>query len=308
MTAASWEMPHRAFQLSALLAGHTDDVRSLASSPSGHLYSASRDSTVRIWSHAAAPHGWTETTRLEGYHQGFVNAVHWIPHSHKGLLVTGGQDALVHVWDLEQLDKPLTTLLGHSANVCSLHSSPDSTRIISSSWDSTARIWTRTDSSAATWECTHVLAGHKAAMWDAIWMDDKHVVTASADKLIKLWTADGVEKLLYKGHTEAVRALCKVAPEIFASVSNDCSVRIWTMGGDALTVLEGHDAFIYAIVAIPGSGEGFAANGAEDVESDGGLASAGEEGSVKIWADEDGECEQTILVPALSGTSSTLLP
>lgn len=109
---------------------------------------------------------------------------------------------------------------------------------------------------------------------------------------------------------EQRRVGCSIS---FRAVSHDSisdrTVRIWNLQGDAITVLAGHDSFIYAIVSLPSA-------------AGGGLASSGEDGIVKIWngahlvnvrhsyqltlslgTDEDGEEEQEILVPALSGAS-----
>lgn len=49
-----------------------------------------------------------------------------------------------------------------------------------------------------------------------------------------------------------------------------------------------HEDFVYSLVSIPS-------------DSGGGLASSGEDGLVKIWNEQDGECDQVIEVPALSG-------
>lgn len=72
------------------------------------------------------------------------------------------------------------------------------------------------------------------------------------------------------------------------------TIRIWTLGGDVLAVLSGHNSFIYALISIP-------------TTAGGGLASSGEDGIINIWNEEDGEVEQEILVPALSVWSVTSL-
>lgn len=56
-----------------------------------------------------------------------------------------------------------------------------------------------------------------------------------------------------------------------------------------MTTLGSHDSFIYSLVALPSA-------------SGGGLASSGEDGLIKIWNEEDGELDQELLVPALSGS------
>jgi len=67
------------YVLSAILSGHTDDVRSLASTStsSSKLFSASRDGTARGWGHG--DDGWEEDGRWEKGHEGFVNAVCYLP-------------------------------------------------------------------------------------------------------------------------------------------------------------------------------------------------------------------------------------
>lgn len=64
---------------------------------------------------------------------------------------------------------------------------------------------------------------------------------------------------------------------------------IWNyQSGDSITSLGSHDSYIYSLTSLPTVGGG-------------GLASAGEDGIVKLWNEDDGELDQEILVPALSG-------
>ncbi|GAA5915535.1 hypothetical protein JCM5296_001753 [Sporobolomyces johnsonii] len=295
------------YRLSALLEGHRDDVRALGGDPSSRLLSASRDGTARSWVRKGAREGttggWEAERKWEEGHEGFVNAVSWLPgrgeHDSHGYLVTAGQDSLIQVYSLSPTasSQPVRTLLGHAHNVCALHCSKDGKRIASGSWDLTARVW-----STDTWECEDVLTDHFAAVWDVLLLDSdpELVLTAAADNLVRLF--DGIHvRFVFKGHTGPVRALAKLLPgdplcALFASASNDGTIRIWNyQSGDALTVLPGHDSFIYALISIPGS-------------SGGGLASSGEDGIVKIWNEEDGEEDQQILVPALSVWTLTALP
>lgn len=125
---------------------------------------------------------------------------------------------------------------------------------------------------------------------------------ASADTLIKLWAGSSV-KTVFKGHTQAVRALALIGPPssatLFASASNDGTIRIWSISGDLLNILD-HGNYIYALAAIASTVP--AGETADDEVTDGALVSAGEEGVVKIWSDEEGEEIQAIVLPALSGT------
>ncbi|KAM0792509.1 hypothetical protein ACM66B_005179 [Microbotryomycetes sp. NB124-2] len=304
------QQPHKPAQytVSALLRGHTDDVRALACDPLGRLYSASRDNTVRQWTRRtsindddSAEHAWQQTDIWQHHHEGFVNSVAWLPsQENDDYLVTGGQDAIIQVHQLssngssptsdEAQPPPAQTLLGHLGNVCCLHGSANGKRLVSGSWDYTARVW-----SASTWETEHVLT-HEAAVWDVLAVDVPKFrdccVTACADGLVRLFRGSKVVTN-FKGHQGPVRALAKIMPDdadshLFASASNDGSIRIWSFEGHAVTVLDGHpDSFIYSLSSIP-------------TVAGGGLASSGEEGIVKVWNDEDGEQDQELLVPALS--------
>lgn len=139
--------------------------------------------------------------------------------------------------------------------------------------------------------------------------------SGAADNLIRLFKGDKLVRT-FKGHTQAVRALAKLdssigGGDIFASGSNDgctfplsaypssqtdslfrrSTIRLWSLStGDCVKVLNGHDSFVYSLSAIPDS-------------QGGGLVSGGEDRTVRVWRASDGECEQTIVVPAVSGTS-----
>jgi WD40 repeat protein len=184
------------------------------------------------------------------------------------------------------------------------------------------------------WECSHTLSSHTASVWDVLIVESKvdtyltgtsiplplsplpflflvvtllqHLTTfkiypGSADTVIKLWSGSTV-KQVFKGHTEAVRALAMIGPPLsaalFASASNDGTIRIWSLSGDLINVLS-HGNYIYALVALMNTKENIHAD--DDEVTDGALISSGEDGVIKIWRDEDGEMVQEIRVPALSG-------
>ncbi|KAL8293287.1 hypothetical protein RQP46_000981 [Phenoliferia psychrophenolica] len=285
------------YRLSALLSGHSDDVRGLACDNTSRLFSTSRDGTARSWTRhgprEGTTGGWEQERLFEGFHTGFVNSVAWLGQeslaaaegSEHGFLLTGGQDSLIQVYDLAQPSgtAPAHTLIGHNANVCALHAVGTTVMGL---------YRTRMEyEKLGVWDVLAVgTSGHEGC-----------AITACADSLIRLFKpASEAAAVVFKGHTEPVRALAKVLPEdkdcvLFASCSNDGSIRIWDFSGNAITSLDGHDSFIYALVSIPKL-------------SGGGMASSGEDGIVKIWDEDEGEEEQEILVPALSVWALTSLP
>lgn len=67
------------------------------------------------------------------------------------------------------------------------------------------------------------------------------------------------------------------------------TIRLWSLAtGACVHTLSGHDSFVYSLAALP------------DALS-GGLVSGGEDRTVRVWRAQDGECTQTIVVPAVSG-------
>ncbi|GAA5868266.1 hypothetical protein JCM1840_005619 [Sporobolomyces johnsonii] len=335
------------FRLSATLAGHAADVRALATAPppfassssssggpstspysAAHpvLFSSSRDGTARSWLSAgsAASSGgqgdassggavWTEGLTFGGAagHEGFVNAVEWAPgggDDAAGFLLTAGQDKLIHAWPLPSPSAssdpstsatlaPSHTLIGHSANVCALHVSMDGKTIVSGSWDKTAKVW-------KNFQLEYTLEGHEQSVWAVLALEgnDDLYLTGAADNLIRLFRGSKLQRA-FKGHTQAVRALAKLdtsagggeGGELFASGSNDGSIRLWSLlTGNCVKVLNGHDSFVYSLAAVPD-------------HLGGGLISGGEDRTVRVWRATDGECEQTIVVPAVSVWCVTVL-
>lgn len=84
--------------------------------------------------------------------------------------------------------------------------------------------------------------------------------------------------------------VCKISSA--DSYAPSCStIRLWSLlSGECVHTLYGHDSFVYSLATIPDS-------------LGGGLVSGGEDRTVRVWRASDGECEQTITVPAVSGAS-----
>eukprot|EP01134_Creolimax_fragrantissima_P006260 CFRG6260T1 len=139
------------------------------------------------------------------------------------------------------------------------------------------------DSTIRVWsrgKCIKVLQAHKFAVWAVLCLPNGMIVSAGADKLIKMWK-DGECVKTISGHTDVVRGLC-IVDGGFASCSNDGTVRIWSKNGASIAELNGHTSFVYDLCQLP----------------NGKLASCGEDRCLRIW--KDASCMQTIIHPCES--------
>ncbi|KAG0204346.1 hypothetical protein BGX28_003701 [Mortierella sp. GBA30] len=270
------------WQLSAILEGHDGDVKAVIAPTDSMIVSVSRDKSVRTWKRQSS--NTFSPDKVFNGHTNYVNSVAFIgasdtnPH---GLIVTGGSDKLINVWDPEDERSPVYTLTGHTDNVCSLFADTDG-HIVSGSWDKTAKIW-------RNWQCVYTLEGHTQAIWGVLELEHEVIVTASADKTIGMWK-DGKKFKTVTGHEDCVRALALLPGVGFVSCGNDGAVIVWSNNGDPVQALDGHTSFVYSLATLP-TGEIF---------------SSGEDRTVRVW--EHGICTQTIIHPCVSVWCVATLP
>ncbi|KAF9205533.1 hypothetical protein BGZ49_003897 [Haplosporangium sp. Z 27] len=270
------------WQLSAILNGHKGDVKAVIAPTDSMIVSVSRDKTVRTWQRQSE-NTFSEERIFLG-HTNYVNSVAFIGASEvnpNGLIVTGGSDKLINVWNPEDASAPVYTLVGHTDNVCSLFADTDG-HIVSGSWDKTAKIW-------RNWQCVHTLEGHTQAIWGVLELEHEVIVTASADKTIAMWK-NGKKIKTITGHEDCVRSLALLPGIGFVSCGNDGAVIVWSNNGDPVQALDGHTSFVYSLATLP-TGEIF---------------SSGEDRTVRAW--EHGVCTQTIIHPCVSVWCVAALP
>jgi len=275
------------YDLSAILTGHSADVRSVCLDDQGYIITGSRDNTAIVWEKVGdnpdtpAAQRWVIKRKLTG-HTNFVNAVAALPGTPDfptGLIVTGGQDTkiLIHSMDIPE---PINALTGHTEGVTCLSTGRFGT-IVSGSSDMTVRVW-------LDMQCTTVMKGHTGPVWDvAIYPGEGLYLSASGDKTIKLWQGDKCTQT-FEGHTDAVRKVLVQKDGLFLSCSNDGSVRQWAVNGQCVANVSASDSFLYSMALIPT-----------------GFTVTGENGVVAIV--QEGVVTQSVQVPALSVWCSAAL-
>lgn len=181
-------------------------------------------------------------------------------------------------------------LLGHAGNVTCLAFSEDGSKLVSGGWDSQVFVWDVEAGNVAA-----ELTGHQGPIWGILVYDERFVLTACADKMIRLFDINGKSLKTISGHTDVVRCFAKLSPghwsgAAFASAGNDEVIRLWTLDGTAMGELHGHEAYIYCLAILP----------------NGDIVSSSEDRTVRVW--REGKCIQTITHPAISIWSVAACP
>jgi WD40 repeat protein len=218
----------------AKLEGHAENVAALAFSPdSAKLFTGSADKTVRVWTVADGK----EQGKLETPQP--VAALTVVGDGSK--IATGGGDAVIRLWNIADLSKPAAELLekeltGHSQPVTSLITQPNApTQIVSGSTDGTVRQWSTESSAART--LNH--GGPVVAV--AISPDGQKLVSASPNKIAKLWNATNGQQIAeVKGDLRAQKVVAQLTADVALAqaVVNEAKAAVEAAKKDAPTKAE----------------------------------------------------------------------
>ena len=254
---------------------------------------ASRDGSTKVWKQISnSPPVYDPKESSHGAQ--FKTCLAYVPPSKEyadGLIISSGQDTLI------EARQPTTTaegnadafMVGHNGQVCTLDVCADRGWMVSGSWDATAKVW-----QLGRWESDVDLNGHTATVWSVVAYDRDTIITGCADHVIRVFDSNGKLANSFDGK-DVVRALCKLPDghptgANFASATNDGVIRLWTLKGDLVAELVGHENFIYSLTALP-TGE---------------IVSSGEDRSARVWSGT--ECVQVITLPAISVWSVSACP
>jgi hypothetical protein len=261
----------QSYRLARTFSGHNADVRAVAAYSKDLLVTGSRDGCVRIWRDGALL-----GPPIEAHSPHYVQALAVL---NSLRLVAGSSDKTV-TWIDIQTQQILHVGRGHTDVVCALSVAPNAELVASGSWDSTVRLW-------KDGQCSQKLEGHSASVWALLFLSETKLLSASADRTIRLWDIrkNQCEQVL-EGHSEAVRALVRThwgdeSEGSFISAGNDGNILVWTADGQILRRWPNvHNSFIYALAAH---------------ESE--VISAGEDRTVRILNLDSGAVAQTIPHP-----------
>lgn len=186
---------------SSTLSGHEEVVLCVSFSPNGRrLATGSGDKMIRFWDLM------TETPlKLGQGHEGWVLCLAWSPDGK--YLASGDMNGVICIWD--GIECSLRgKLVGHRKWITQLAweplhlSSGSSWRLVSSSKDGTAKVW-----DIVQRICKVTLSQHTDSVTSVRWGGDGTIYTASHDRTIKMWSADGSFKGQLIGHAHWINTL-----------------------------------------------------------------------------------------------------
>ena len=295
MAAEQSDLKDEMFHLHRVLVGHTQDVRALATSPSGAVVSGSRDASIRVWAEVG-----NESSVLKG-HGDYVSALALSPID--DTIVSGSRDNTVRLWTKASSGEYAlgTVLSGHEYQVTGVTMIDDVTgaakeRVLAStSVDGSIRLWKVGEGMTSVSQSDAELREHEGPVLCCCSFGndsgERLLVTGSGDCTMRLWkmhvdgtggSVSAVRTTVFHGHTDTVRSVAYIPSlAMIVSGSHDTFVKVWTVDGSCLTTMEGHGALVFSVAS----------------SLDGTLVASGsEDNTARVWS-IDGSCKQVIRHP-----------
>lgn len=202
-------------------------------------------------------------------------AVRAVVFSHDGrMLVSGGEDHTLRLWDVQTGAELMPPLLGHTSGVWAVAFTPDGRRVVSGSADTRVRIWEvqpRRVLFASVRIPSRQLQLAKEVRGVAVTDDGKRILAGDANHTVTVWDADSLRVVqTFRSHNNRVHAIaCSPDGLRVVSGSADSTLKLWDLkDGKELSTWKGHAAEVLCV----------------DWSRDGKqLASAGEDHVVRLW-------------------------
>ena len=179
------------------------------------LLTMAEDSTAIVW--AAEPQ--VRLTPLIG-HSSDVYRISFSPDG--GRIITAGRDGTARLWDAVT-GRELVAFRGHVGAIYSARMSPDGALVATAGGDGTVRLWD-VDSASHT-----VLRGHTELVRDVAWHPaGEALVSVGDDGTARVWSRDQRPPRVISAHTLAVAGVgFSPAGDRFATVGGDRALRVW---------------------------------------------------------------------------------
>lgn len=269
-----WEAPGGAITQTHILTGHQNIIASLDWAANGRfIASGSYDNTTRIWD--AATGELVQTVRSEG---GRVNAVAFSPFGNQ--VAAGGLLNIVQVWEAGTDQPPL--LLYPDTEITRLEWSPSGSLLAVGGRDGAVSIWDVPAGAAFV-----VLPDeHRNAISGLAWSPDgAELASLDANGKVVVWDVASASVVFTVSSAGVQQAGLGWSPDgALLAVGNGKLVHlVETLEGRPIRLLAGHTGDVRALEWKPGGGQ---------------LATAGADGTIRLWSVQTGEPAPIAFTPA----------
>ncbi|XP_032879328.1 uncharacterized protein LOC116974718 [Amblyraja radiata] len=198
----------------------------------------------------------------------------------KNLLVTGGMDRLVRMWNPYVPGKATGSLRGHCAPICFLSISTDDNKLFSVSTDNTVKIWD-TEDQYCLYTANQQVSGIKGDISTSLYIPAIKALCIAADSIALLHLKIQAQPQPHHVISHKEPALCCVYCREFRQViscSEGSVIKVWDLdtGNLAFEFSRAHGGAAICCMTFDDSGRR--------------LITGGRDGCVKIWNHNNGHC------------------
>ncbi|XP_069859417.1 cilia- and flagella-associated protein 337-like [Dipodomys merriami] len=202
----------------------------------------------------------------------------------KNVLLTGGMDRIIRVWNPYMPRKPTGMLRSHTAPVSYIHISSEDNKIFSMSIDNTVKIWDL-ETHSCLFTASSKASGIKGEFATCLYLPGPQALCVATDSvaLLQLRLRSAPEPQLVLSHQEPV-VCCGYNPTFrhVVSCSEASVVKVWDLdtGRHLSEFIGDHDNAGITCLTFDSSGRR--------------LVTGGRDGCLKIWSYNNGHCLHTL--------------
>ena len=261
---------------------HNHQVSAVAYSPDGRLLaSSSSKGKIKLWQIETG-----ECIYNCDRHHDWVWGLDFSPDG--SMIASGGHDCLINLWDVAT-GKCLATFTNNNV-IWSVAFSPDGSMIASGDYDCQVKLW-----DLKTRQCIKTLSGHQGYINSVVFNPRNNLIaSAGYDAAIELWDSDSEECLTtLKGHTNVIWSLA-FSPDgsLLASAGSDRTIKLWDVNSNRC--INSLPETSYRIDSLAFSPDISLSSRESEKNQNQILASSSQNGLIKLWQVDTGECLRVI--------------